>query len=175
MAWIRGGCSLLLAAGAVLLAQPKAQERWLGTWTLDPQRSTFGTSLVPGAPAGLSIVSQILTIKQTEREIQLAGETVLSNSDRTFHDDTRLSLDGKETIAGPISLSFKQIDDANFEIVSRSRTSTLTELSRFAFSADGKTLVETKTQTDTAGPGADKGANPSIRISVTVLVFNRTQ
>jgi hypothetical protein len=40
-------------------------DKWVGVWTLDTTKSSFGTVLAPGAPVGMTIVSQTLKIKET--------------------------------------------------------------------------------------------------------------
>jgi hypothetical protein len=82
-----------------------------------------------------------------------------------------LSLDGRETVIGPASLSFKRIDGATFDIIGKvnTRDTNFREVSHFAFSPDGQTLTETKTQPlrDVAPEGA------VIKTSTFVLVFRR--
>jgi hypothetical protein len=150
----------------------------VGTWALNVQKSTFGTILLPGF-AGFKAGSQTLTIKQSAGEITLSGETVFSDSrgSHSSHDDSSLSLDGRETVAGPVSLSVRRIDDSTFEIVSKANISkrNFGELSRFSFSSDGRTLIETKTQTEreVVPAGVDESTGAVIRASTSVLVFNR--
>jgi hypothetical protein len=154
--------------------------KWVGTWALNLQKSTFGTILSPGAPVGFTVGSQTFSLKQTAREIRITAETVFSDSNgsHSTHDDNSLSLDGRETVVGPISLSFKRIDDATFEIVSKVSINNRNfgEVSRFSFSSDGRTLTETKTQTEreVVPEGVDKTTGGVIRTSTSVLVFNKT-
>jgi hypothetical protein len=120
-----------------------------------------------------------LSIKQTAQEIRLSGETVFSDSNgsHSAHDDNNLSLDGGETVIGPISLSFRRMDDSTFDIVSKININNrnLGEVSRFSFSSDGKTLTETKTQTEreVVPEGVDKTTGAVIKTSTSVLVFNK--
>ena len=80
----------------------------MGTWSLNVPKSTFGTILLPGF-VGVKVGSQTLSIKRTAREIRISGETVFSdgNGSHSSHEDNSLSLDGRETVVGPISLSFR--------------------------------------------------------------------
>jgi hypothetical protein len=118
----------------------------------------------------------MLRIDQGERNIRLSGETAYSDNSGTHsaQDDTSLSLDGTPTVRGPISLSFRRITDSTFDIVSQAsiRERNLREVSHFAISSDGGTLIETKTQTEREG-GADNNTARVIRSSVSVLVFRR--
>lgn len=111
--------------------------KWVGRWALNVQNSTFGTILIPGAPVGVA-VGQTLSIKPTAREIRLSAETVFSdnNGSHSSHDDTSLSLDGRENLVGPVSPSFRRIDDSTFDIVSKINISNrnVGEVSRFSFS-----------------------------------------
>ena len=180
MKHLAGIYALTVVCSSIALGQTVAgPAKWVGTWALNLQKSTFGTILLPGAPVGFTVASQTLSIKQTAREIRITGETVFSDStgSHSAHDDNSLSLDGKETVVGPISLSFKRIDDATFEIVSKASISNRNfgEVSRFSFSSDGRTLTETKTQTerDVVPEGVDKTTGGVIRTSTAVLVFNK--
>jgi hypothetical protein len=146
--------------------------KWAGSWVLDASHSTLGHVLIPGAPADLKVVSQTLIIEKTGTDIRLSGDSALSvnSQTQTFHDDNRLRLDGTDTIVGPIHLSFRPIDSTAFEIVSK-----LTVEDRFFdevshYSCDGKTLTETKIQTErnTSTPDADP-----LRTSKSVLLFRR--
>ena len=89
----------------------------------------------------------------------------------TVHDDSRLSLDGRATAVAPITFSFRRVDDSAFEIVSKLNAGNhnLGEVRRFSFSADGRTLTETKTQTE-----REATTSAVIRTSASVLVFRKT-
>lgn len=139
MKHVAGICVLIVLGSSAFFGQTTTlPANWIGTWKLDVRKSSFGASLAPGAPAGLTIVSQTLRIEQIAREIRLSGDTVFSDSTgtRSSHDDNRLSLDGKETLAGAISFSFRRIDDSTFDIISKVHINdrNLTEESRFLFS-----------------------------------------
>jgi hypothetical protein len=43
----------------------------------------------------------------------------MSDSSRSYHEETSLSLDGSEKAIGPVSPSFQLIDDSAFDIVSK--------------------------------------------------------
>lgn len=165
---------LATVGGSVLFGQAAAAPaKMLGLWALNLEKSTFGAPLVPGTPVGLKITGQTLKIEQTAREIRLSGDTVYSDNrgSHSAHDDTTLSLDGKPTVRGPISLSFRGIDDFAFEIASQLIVPgrSLEEVSRFSISSDGRTLTETKTQTAKGAPEN----NPAINTSTFVLVFSK--
>src|SRR5262249_42873187 len=153
-----------------------ASAEWIGTWRLNVEESTFETPLVPGIPAGFKLVSQTLRIEQLEREIRISGDSVYSDNtgQHSSHEDNRLSLDGKPTAMGPISLSYRPIDGSSFEIVSQLNlpgrslpARTLKEVSHFAVSSDGGTLTETKVQTD------DTQTSVGTKSSTSVLVFRK--
>jgi hypothetical protein len=173
-------CALTFVCSAVLPGQTvSVPAKWIGTWELNVSKSTFGKILVPGAPPDLAIVSQRVRIEKSGQAIRLFGDTVVSDSSgpHSGHDDTALSLDGSETVLGPFSLSFRPIDGSTFEVTSKVNIpgSNIGEVSRFSFSADGRTLTETKTQTEreVVPAGADKAAGAVIKTSEFVLVFSR--
>ena len=101
----------------------------------------------------------------------------MSDGPRSNHEEGSLSLDGRETALGPGSLSFKRIDDAAFDIVSKVNTRDINfgKVSHFAFSPDGTTLTETKTQTlrEVVPEGVDKTAGAVLKTSTFMLVFYR--
>jgi hypothetical protein len=141
----------VVAAGvSAVFAQPAAvPAKWLGSWTLDVGRSSFGEVIAPGVPAGLKFVSQTLTLSQTGGAITFSADSVLSDSSRPQHEENSVKLDGTETVVCPAALSFKRVDDSTFEILGKADFggSRLDDTSEFVFSPDGKTLTETKTQT----------------------------
>jgi hypothetical protein len=164
----------------LLLGQTHAvSSKCIGTWRLNTQKSTFGAILAPGAPAVLTVLSQTLRIEVTRQTIRLSGETVVSDAEGSHsgQDDNSLNLNGQPTIAGPVSLSFRRVDDLTFEIVSTLRIGeqSFGEVTRFSFSSDGKTLTEKKTQTESeaAPSGADPARSAVIRSSISVLVFDK--
>lgn len=73
-----------------------------------------------------------------EREIRASGDTVFSDRDvsHTAHHEVSLPLDGAETTLGPITLSFKPIDDSTFQILTKLED--FTEVSNFKFSPTTK-------------------------------------
>jgi hypothetical protein len=152
-------------------------ENWVGVWRLDVAKSTFGNSLFPGAPNGLTIISQTLHIEQIEKDIRLSGETVMTGAPGPAHDDIRLSLDGRPTAAGGMAFFFKRDNDSGFDVISTVslRTGDIEEVSRFAYSPEGKTLTETKTQTQKPASPVDatKTSGPLTRSSKFILVFSR--
>jgi hypothetical protein len=186
MALHRTGCrlntrratSLLLVAlfsmcGTTLWAQEAVPSSWLGTWMLDVPHSTIGRSLMPGTPPGLTITGQTLALDQIAQQFRLTGETNYSDSSGTHsaRETNRLSLDGTPTLVGPISLVFKRIDGSTFDILSELMLGNrqLSETSHFVVAADGRTLTETKTQTERASGLAD--VQP--RTSISVVVFHK--
>ena len=80
-----------------------------------------------------------------------------------------MKLDGTVTVIGPVSLSFRRIDDFTFDIISALDipNHNVGEVSRFVFSPDGRTLTETKTQTErkVVAEGVDKSSGALIKTS----------
>ena len=142
MRYFAGICVVAVAVWGQTAPMPA---KWIGTWKLNVPKSTFETPLLPGLPADFKIVSQTVRIERTAREIRLSGDTVVSDSSGSHsgRDDHSLSLDGQAT----------------------------GEVSHFAISADGRTLTETKTQTERAG--VPEGSGAVLKKSTSVLVFNK--
>jgi hypothetical protein len=161
--------SLILTGVCGLAAQtPIRPSNWVGTWTLDARKSSFGKILVPGVPDDFAILGENVRITLTSQEIGFEADIITSPNNQTSHEDQRLSLDGREAAPAPgITLSFRRIDDSTFDVVGNVKTGNtrIGEVSRFTFSPDGLTLTETKTQTET---------EPQSRTSVSVLIFNKT-
>ena len=133
---------------------------------------------MPGLPAEFAILSQKLRIEKSARTIRLSGDTVFrdSSGSHSTHDDTNLTLDGMETVIGPVSLFFRPIDDSTFEVISQLRNNrNLGQVSRFSFSPNGTILTETKTQTEReiVPEGADKIPGAPARTSISALVFSK--
>jgi hypothetical protein len=174
----RRALAIFLALSYLAFGQPAPfSEKWTGTWNLDIGKSTFGLILFPGVPADMTIVRQTLRIERAGEKIRLSGETDvrLSGNTITSQDDTSLSLDGTETSVGPAALAFRRADSSAFEILSKLKVNDreYQEVSRFVFSPDGKTLTETKTQTEKSDRAGNKAKDEIVRSSTTVLVFAR--
>jgi hypothetical protein len=170
------GCALFLLLGsAVLHGQEVNLGRWIGAWTLNVPQSTIEAPLALTTP-DFTVVSQTLTIEQTAQRLRLVGKTVYSDAtgSHTAIDDNQLSLDGKPTRRGPISLTFRLLDNSTFEIVSDITLGdrTLSEVSHFSVSADGQTLTENKTQTERSASATDTPGG-AVRTSMSVLIFGR--
>jgi hypothetical protein len=162
---------------AVLSQTGPVPARWTGAWALNVQKSTLGEILIPGVPVDLKIIRQTVRIEQAATDIRISGDTVVSdgNGSHSNHEDNRLKFDGTATIIGPVSLSFRRIDDFAFDIISALDIPdhNVGEVSRFVFSPDGRSLTETKTQTEreVVAEGTDKSSGAVIKTSKAVLVF----
>jgi hypothetical protein len=125
------------------------------------------------------IVGQTLKIERVDQKIRLSGETAvrLSGNIITTPEDTSLDLNGEETNLGPGVLTFRPVNSFEFEILSslQVKDAQYQEISRFVFSADGKTLTETKTQTlrTLAPDNPDEINSAPTKSSSTVLFFAR--
>lgn len=175
-----GICGLVMAMSFAAFAQAgSVPAGWTGTWKLNTQQSTFGAILLPGAPTNLKITAQILTIEHTGNELKLSSDTVFSldGQFRTRHEDTSLNLDGTQSHTGPISLSFRRIDDSTFEISSTIDipNSNVGQVSRYVFSPEGKKLTATKIQTQRAPApaGTEKSKGAVIKTSKFILVYDK--
>jgi hypothetical protein len=170
-------CLLGVVTFAVFSQTGPASARWTGAWALNVQNSTFGEILFPGALVDLKITRQTIRIEPAATDIRLSGDTVFSdvNGSHSAHDDNRFKLDGTATVIGPASLSFRRIDDFTFDIITTLDIAdhNVGEVSRFVFSPDGRSLTETKTQTEreAVAEGSEKSSGAVIKTSKFVLVF----
>ena len=144
-------CVFAFVCLAALSQTPPVPASWPGTWELNVQKSTFGEVLLPGVPAGFKIVSETLTFEPSATDIRLSGDVVflVGSESHSTHEDNRVKLDGTATVIGPLSLSFRRIDNSTFDIISAINIPgrNIGQVSRFVFSSDGRTMTETKTQT----------------------------
>ncbi len=118
-----GTASLILAGVCALPGQPPVKaSRWIGTWTLDVPKSSFGKILVPGVP-DFAILSEKVKITLTSQEIGFEADIVTSLNNQPSHEVQRLSLDGTEAALAPgITLSFRRIDDSSFDVIGKVTT-----------------------------------------------------
>lgn len=183
---VAGICALAMVMSCAALAQTRqggqtgrVPARWTGTWKLNVQQSTFGTILVPGMPADLKITAQMLTVEHTGNQLKLSSDEVFSvgGQFQTGHEDTLLNLDGTQSHTGPVSLSFRRIDDSTFEISSiiDIPNSNVGQVSRYVVSPDGTKLTATKIQTQRAPVpvGTDKSKGAVIKTSKFILVYDK--
>ena len=112
-------------------------------------------------------------------KIRLSGHTTVETAGKTLtaKDDTNLSLDGTEIRIGPAVLVVRPIGPYSFEIVSTLKQAEreYRQVSRFVFSQDGRSLTETKLQTEralAAGATSESG-DQILRASTSTLLFFR--
>ena len=172
--------STLLFAGALTAFSQAATvpSKWIRAWTLDLKESTIGPIWGSGLPEGVTPVSQTLKIEETSGKMKLSADTVLTGF-QPVHDESRISLDGKEMgVGNGGSVSSRKIDDSTFDVVVKVNgkdTGNHVGENRFVFSPDGRTLIETKTHTEreVVPDGADQTKSLLIKTSTSVLVFNK--
>jgi hypothetical protein len=147
---------------------------WLGVWKLNPRRSTFDER------APVVAQGQTLTIGATSDALTVTGITTLRDG-RRVPEAASVNLNGNPTIGpGGVVTVFKAIDRSTFDIIvtlTGPASGEVTSVNRFVFSPDGRSLVETKTQTRRAtvpaGQAAPNGSEPGTMTSV--LVFERQE
>ena len=147
---------------------------WLGVWKLNPQQSTFDER------APVVVQGQTLTIEATGDALTLTGNTTLRDG-RRVPEVAKMNLNGEPTVGpGGVVTVFKAIDGSTFDIIVTLTSPAIGEargVNRFVFSPDGRSLVETKTQTlreaVPAGQAGPKGAEAGPVTSV--LVFERQE
>ena len=165
----------LLGDSSAVAQDVDVQQAWLGIWKLNPQRSTFAE----GAP--VVVRGQVLKIAATDESVIVTGDTTLRDG-RRLSETAEVKRNGAPS-AGPggTVAVFKALDRDSFEIVVTVKSSAIGEgtgVNRFVFSPDGRSLVETKTQTRRpeavpAGQAVAKAAEGGTVTSV--LVFERQE
>jgi hypothetical protein len=123
-----GVCAVTVIISVAVLGQKADIPKWVGTWELNVQESSFGKILFPGAPVDFTLLSQRAKLEQATDKLKMSADIVYSDASGTHkaHEETSFSLDGQETVVGPGSLSFRRIDDSTFDIISRLNTRTPT-------------------------------------------------
>src|SRR6185369_11801113 len=92
-------CCLFVASGSVLCGQAGRPARWIGTWTLNVEQSTFGIILFPGAPANLKIISETMRIDESGGTVKLSSDIAFSDQtgSHSAQEESTLDLKGTET------------------------------------------------------------------------------
>ena len=150
-----------------LLAQgPGTPQAWLGTWKLDLRRSRLDER-VP------QIKGQLLRIEAAENVLILTAETILPDG-QVVSEVSRLKMNGEPTPSpAGATVSFTRIGDQVFEVIVRLKNPSGREAvgtNRFEFSATGRLLTETNTQTFNVVPDDRASTDKPV---ISVLVFER--
>jgi hypothetical protein len=107
------------------------------------------------------------------------GDTVTAEFG-SLHEESDVNLDGTETFVPPVArISFRRISDSTFDLIIKMNNKDIGNHigeNRFVFSADGRTLTETKTHTEreVVAEGSDQTKGTVVRTSTTILVFHKT-
>jgi len=171
-------CLLAVVVDALALGQPAAvPARWIGTWVLSLPESKVDKILGPGLPlGGLTLTGQTLKIESAAGHMKVTSDTDLAEIPRPAHEEFGLNLNHGEGIFP--GLSFKRIDDSTFDVILSINNQQLGNdvgENHFVFSADGKTLTETKVQTkrEFVPEGTDQTKAKVIATATMVLVFHK--
>jgi len=173
-------CLIAVGCSSIVLGQvDSVPAKWLGTWTLSLPESKLGQLWGPGVPeGGLTFTGQTLKLAVTVGHLRVAGDTVTAELG-SLHDESDVNLDGTETVISPgARISFRRISDSTFDLIVKMNNKAIGNHvgeNRFVFSADGRTLTETKTHTEreVVADGWDQTRGTVIRTSTTVLVFRK--
>jgi hypothetical protein len=180
MRTLLGICFLTVVGSSVVLGQSGfVPAKWLGTWALSLSESKLGQLWGPGVPeGGLTFSGQTLKLAVTPGRLKVVGETFTAEFG-SLHDESDVNLDGTETVIAPgARISFVRIDDTTFDLIVKMNNQDVGNHvgeNRFVFSADGKTLTETKvhTEREVVAERTDQTKGAIIRASTTVFVFHR--
>jgi hypothetical protein len=173
-------CLLTLVGSSVVLGQvDSVPAKWIGTWALSLPESKLGQLWGPGVPeGGLTFTGQTLKLAVTAWHLRIAGDTVTAELG-SLYEESDVNLDGAETVVPPDArISFRRISDSTFDLIVKVNNKDIGNHvgeNRFVFSADGKTLTETKTHTEreVVADGTDQTKGTAIRTSTTILVFHK--
>lgn len=129
-------------------------DKWTGTWLLNIGKSKFGGK---PSPPGMELVKQILKIRVADGNLDLYSHMEMADGTDVADESHLADLSGKPHITEfdgfkPVSEIFKAIDNNTFELTIKAQTTDLmdepdmqvTVKVRFAISADGRTISETK-------------------------------
>src|SRR5215831_4093003 len=128
-------------------------DKWIGTWILNPQKSTYGSEKAPGPAAP----KQILKIRIEDGILDLYSRMEMADGTDVADETHLVDLNGKPHVTEfdgfkPATETFRQIDKNTFEIALKARPTEvldvpdgeLTVKVRFTMSADGNTISEIK-------------------------------
>jgi hypothetical protein len=165
---------------------PPNMDKWIGTWILNPQKSTYGNDSDQSEKAAK--LKQVLKIRVADGTLDLYSRMEMPDGTDVADETHLLDLTGKVHVTEfdgfkPASETFRQIDRNAFEITLKARPTELLDVPdgelavkvRFTMSADGNTIRETKQYSYREFAAADRrreGANPA---AGSVLVFERQQ
>lgn len=175
---LAGLCILVAVGGSVIFSQEETvPARWVGTWALSLQESDLGQYWVPGAPKGMTVMSQSMQIAATSERIRITTNTLTSERGSS-KEEFELSLDGRETVSpAGARLSFKRIDGRTFDIVVSANDNKLGSgvvEKHFVFSGSNRLIAtEARTGLDGAAGSGNQTKDPVVRTSTSVLVFYR--
>jgi hypothetical protein len=165
---------LLLGPFHVIGQVADVPRAWLGVWKLNPQQSSFDER------APVVVQGQTLTIEASGDALTVTGNTTLRDG-RRIPEVVKINLNAEPTMSpGGVVTVFKAIDRSTFDIIVTLTSPAIGEargVNRFVFSPDGRSLVETKTQTRRAAvPAGQAGPTGAETATVTsVLVFERQE
>ena len=121
-----------------------------------------------------------MTIEATGDALTLTGNTTLRDG-RHVPEAAKVNLNGEPTIGpGGVVTVFKAIDRWTFDIIvtlTSPAIGDVTGVNRFVFWPDGRSLVETKTQTRRESVPAGQASSKSAEAATvkSVLVFERQE
>jgi len=166
--------------GVATFGQPgTASPKWAGTWKADMKESKVGKIFGRGLPAGgLTLTGQTLKISVTNGHLRFAEDTVFLELG-AIHEEPDVDIDTAQGVPGGQTLIFKKVDELAFDIILSVNNALMGNNvgeNHFVFSADGRTLTETKvyTEREVVPEGTDQKEGKLIRTDTRILVFRRT-
>jgi len=136
----------VLSAGAARHSLAQAKDPFLGTWRLDPAKSTF-TGVTP---TKRTMTFARLPNGSLRHVIDTAGPGGGIVTNDVIHQQYTFKIDGKDYPADPqmqvSTVSFTRVDSNTLERTGKYRGE-VAETITYAVSQDGKTLIATQTGT----------------------------
>ena len=134
-----------IAVCAVGLAQTSAVGNMLGSWKLDPARSTYSPGLPPK--------SLVNTIQAVGGGLKVVSDGIDAEGKPT-HFEWTAKFDGKDyPVKGDPTrdaISIKKLDDYTLELTNK-KASKVVNIVHAVYSKDGKSRTETRTGADAQG------------------------
>jgi len=136
---------VLMVSSSLVVFADGPSKVMLGTWKLDPAKSTYSPGPAPK--------SQIGKLEDADGALKVVSDRIEADG-RMTHFEYTAKLDGKDYPvkgdAGRDAVSVKKIDDYTLEI-SNKKGGKVTTTIRAVYAKDGKSRVETGTGTDAQG------------------------
>ena len=132
-----GLCLFLISTTGILFGQ--RSEKWIGTWELNLEQSTFRNTEETEPPWK----SRTWAISAVAGGIRITDDLIPTKGS-PIHQEYTVTSDGAEVPLEQLpdfTISFNRVDDSTFELITKTESSSSTE--RFWVSPDGNSMTHT--------------------------------